>query len=79
MTADPTVLPLQLSEEYHCSCGEPVKVNRDDRLPPIGCPVCNSEWCFDDPKEFNRVAHVLRRYWLERGRRDYAGLTDDGA
>ncbi len=76
MSPDPVEPPLELTEEFFCSCGEPMKLNRDRRLPPIGCPVCNSEWAIDDPEEFGRVVKLLRRYWLERGRRDYAGVGD---
>jgi hypothetical protein len=72
-----SVEPLfDLTDEFFCGCGEPMKINLDRHLPPIGCPVCNSEWAVDSPKEFKQIADLLRRYWLERGRRDYAGLGD---
>jgi len=68
--------PIQIPEDLVCGCNEPMKLNRNRRLPPIGCPVCNSEVCIDSPAAFAEVAKMLRRYWLAHGRRDYAGLED---
>jgi hypothetical protein len=69
---------MTIPEHLICSCGEPMKINLDKRLPPIGCPKCNSEVNFDDPEVFDEVFRLLREYWLRLGRRDYAGLDDGG-
>ncbi len=62
-------------EDLFCTCGEPMKITGDQGMSPIGCLRCGSHICFDDPQEFDAIFQLLRRYWLEQGRRDYAGLV----
>jgi hypothetical protein len=57
-----------------CGCGEPMKLNRDKRVPPVSCPKCRSEMSFDNPEEFNAVVELLYQYWVSCGRPDYAGV-----
>ncbi len=63
-----------IPEDLKCSCGEPMKITRDEGLSPISCPQCGSHVCIDDPHDFDLAVNLLRRYWLERGRQDYAGV-----
>jgi hypothetical protein len=74
MNSDFTFGDIHIPANLICGCGEPMKINRDRGMPPIGCPRCLSEVCIDDPDEFDRVAELLQGYWLCHGRRDYAGL-----
>lgn len=76
MNSDPVPATTPIPEDLICSCGEPMKITRDQGLSPISCLRCGSHVCIDDPEEFDQVVKLLRRYWLERGRRDYAGLSD---
>jgi hypothetical protein len=76
MEPDSHSQPVIVPENLICGCGEPMKLNRDRQLPPIGCARCNSEANIDDPNERRDVIRLLRQYWLDHGRRDFAGLDE---
>ncbi len=73
---EPPNTTITIPENLMCSCGEPLKITLDSGMSPMSCPICDSFIAHDDPEECSRDFQLLRRYWLERGRRDYAGLGD---
>ena len=70
--------PINIPVSLMCSCGEPLKITLHSGMSPMSCPVCGAFVVHDDPEEASRDFEIIRRYWLERGRRDYAGLGDQG-
>jgi len=68
--------PVDVPVNLMCSCGEPLKITLDSGMSPMSCPVCGSFVVHDDPDEASKDFGIIRRYWLERGRPDYAGLGD---